>query len=825
MSTTLVRVCPACGLQHPAEHLRCECGTLLFGVDLVRPQASSPSRPEATGEAEEVELEQGAVAQAEPQGASLAATSGGLCPHEDCGQPNPAGSELCLYCNRSLHAAPAEGVTSTPGHAVAPVLLQLPSALRDRYRVLRPFEARGAEADILLVAPSAPHSEGQTTLVAKIYRQGIRPSAEVQARIAQVDARHRVTVFEAGLSDGHAYEVMEYCAHGSLRQYMNGQAQPMSFIVDVIRELAAALKSVHEVALVHRDLKPENMLLRSAQPLDMVLTDFSTASVMEATQRFTGMARTLHYAAPEALSGVLDAKADYWAMGVLLLEMATGAHPFHGLSEAVILHHLTTRSMDVSAVPDKRLRQLLLGLLLRNPKRRWGEGEITRWLAGDESLPHAIEEGVEPGFAQPYAVLHERCSTPEQLAVAFARHWQAGVADLASGQLLRWFTDVQKDQNAVRLLLTLRYDTVLSVDEQLLRFILHFAPGLPPLWRGRSIELPALLMQASQALEGDEVAAEWLGELHRARVLNVYAVAGNAQAAEIAEKWNAAAESFDAAWKDHAELLQSMALPKNGPGEIVLFDDVVYGHGAGKQATRPPLTVLHPRLLAMAYDPAWVERLRVRVMRELAELATRYPWVIELGDPKAMTPPQLLACEAQLPEVRHATERQARDEALRQRQQTEAREELHSSLRANLALISHQAGELPYLFPGAQAHFLRQTLDEHAQLMARIRAHGDAGKEWLAVRRRALRSEPVVLRLRDRCDSLSERLIENEGWFDANVLRVGMIILALVLLLLRIRFTLPLLGLALVFMVWRGLPVLHMVQDIHRLARDLRKSA
>ena len=798
MSADLVRVCPACGAQQPPERMRCDCGTLLFGVDLTRPVAAdaAASAPEAPPES--------------PPSASPAAAPV-RCPHEDCDQLNPAGSRVCLYCNRPL---PAPGAAEA-----APALLQLPSALRARYRVLETFKASGAEADILLVEGSLGESATPAPRVAKIYRQGILPGAEAQARIAKVDARHRVNVFETGISDGRAYEVMEYCAHGSLRQYMHGQAQAAAFIADVIRELAEALQAVHAAALVHRDVKPENVLLRSEQPLDLVLTDFSTASVIDATQRFTGMARTLLYAAPEALSGVLDAKADYWALGMLLLEMATGAHPFRGLSDAVILHHLTTRAMDVSGVADARLRQLLGGLLLRDPKRRWGAPEVGRWLAGDAALPNPVEHGVEPGFAQPYAVLNERCTTPEQLAVAFARHWQAGVADLSSGQLLRWFTTVQKDQNAVRLLLALRHDSGLDVDQQLLRFILHYAPGIPPTWQGRSVELPALLTQASQALRGDEAAAEWLCQFHRQRVLDTYAAAGNAQAAELAGRWSAAVDSFDAAWEACVALLRNhdaQTAPASDPERVALFDDLVYGQGASAAPPRPPLAALHPRFLAAAYDPAWVERLRGKLVRELSALAIQHPQLADPGDPGAMTPAQLLACQALLPALRKMAEQQARQEALRQRRQAEERANLQAALRANLAQISRRASQVAFLFPDTVS--LRQALREHADLMARIRAHGDSGNEWLAVRRRALSSEPTALRLRDLCDRLSERVTANSGWFGEHARAFGFLTLIVSMLLRFASGFLLLLGISL----WRVFPVLQMVQDIRRLGLSLQ---
>ena len=71
---------------------------------------------------------------------------------------------------------------------------------------------------------------------------------------------------------------------------------------------------------------------------------------------------------------------------MIVLEAASGRHPFDGLTEQVMNHQLATRPIDVRGVYDDELRQLCRGLLLRDPKRRWGRDEVSRWLAGDASL-------------------------------------------------------------------------------------------------------------------------------------------------------------------------------------------------------------------------------------------------------------------------------------------------------------------------------------------------------------------------------------------------------------------------------------------------------
>ena len=265
---------------------------------------------------------------------------------------------------------------------------------------------------------------------------------------------------------------------------------PLLSISEMAAELNGAISAAHASHLVHRDIKPDNVLVRSRVPLQLILIDFGIASILDATQRFTGAARTLMYASPESLSGVIDGKTDYWALGMVLLEAATGHHPFTGLSDAVILHHLATRNIDLQNVAEPGTRKLLKGLLLRDPQKRWGSSEVSRWLQGDVSLAEPADVAVALHFAEPYHLGDQQCHTAEQLAVALAAHWKEGVADLNNGQLLSWFSNVQKDQNTVRLLLDFQQDARLPGDVRLLQLLLHLYPALAPVWRGESAELP-----------------------------------------------------------------------------------------------------------------------------------------------------------------------------------------------------------------------------------------------------------------------------------------------------------------------------------------------
>lgn len=788
MNAELIRRCPGCGSENSPSMMRCVCGMILAGVDIV----SRAAKPEAE--------KAGTDKPAEPQ-TSVDVAAEVICTQEDCGQANPLGTTSCLYCNR-----PINGCATLTSSESLQSLVNLPAALKDRYRIVKPMPTRGAEAELLIVQAIA----GGPSLVAKIYRHGILPRREVQERIGRIAVAHRVHMLEEGVSDGYAYELMELCEHGSLRDMMEGGALAPATLHTVIDELATALQDVHAVGLVHRDIKPENILLRSRDPLDLVLTDFSISSILDVTQRFTGVARTLPYASPESLSGVIDFKCDFWAMGMLVLESATGKHPFAGLSEAVVMHHLTTRNIDLSAVTDRNLRKLLLGLLQRDPALRWGADEIRRWLQKDVSLADPAEQGAVRGFSEPYHLADEVCHKPEQLAVALARHWKAGVADISNGQLLGWFRDVQKDQNVVRLLLDMRGQAGLSQNLQLLKLILHLAPGIPPVWQGETIELSTILSYANKALKGEIEAAHWLDNLYQHRVLEVYAAAGNLPAADLVKRWHRAFDQFDQAWKTKLALITEKSAARD-PDEIPDFDQLMYGRS---DLHRPSPTSMHARLLAMSYDNSWAERLRSRIVAELLGLSARCSWITDLGDPLQMDAASLLVLEALLPEAKksvdHQLKKTVRDQKKRDQEYADLRDEF-SSVIAGIRNTASTQLAMPSVIED-----LRERLDDYLKLVAAIRSSGRTDPQWQDLKKQAQRSQGIANVMGEELDKLSEHRAVSAGWLSIpTIVFVALAIFMLPVFFPGIRPWFVVAAIAIV--AWRLLPDYWMMRSIRKL--------
>ena len=141
--------------------------------------------------------------------------------------------------------------------------------------------------------------------------------------------------------------------------------------------VAEALGAVHAAGLIHRDLKPSNILLRAdGQP---VLTDFGLAAALADTvkeQRLTPpnvLVGTADYLAPEVIAGQpVDARADLYALGIVLYEMLAGFVPFAGRDPLQMLRaHLDEAVPPLSSTVPPEIRAIVERALQKNPLDRY----------------------------------------------------------------------------------------------------------------------------------------------------------------------------------------------------------------------------------------------------------------------------------------------------------------------------------------------------------------------------------------------------------------------------------------------------------------------
>ncbi len=115
---------------------------------------------------------------------------------------------------------------------------------------------------------------------------------------------------------------------------------PISVVdaLDIAIQMAQALSRAHQSGLVHRDVKPANTMITSdglVKIVDFGLAKLAGSSDLTRTGTTLG---TVAYMAPEQIrGGDVDARADVWALGVVLYEMLAARRPFDGKDDLAVL--------------------------------------------------------------------------------------------------------------------------------------------------------------------------------------------------------------------------------------------------------------------------------------------------------------------------------------------------------------------------------------------------------------------------------------------------------------------------------------------------------
>ncbi len=267
------------------------------------------------------------------------------------------------------------------------------------YDVIKELNAQGGEADSYVI-----EKDGVQYFL-KLYRKGFNPDIEVLKNLKEISKKikqHVVEIFEVGFDEKlqRYYEILEYIENGdlaTLKKEINESKNKEKIIDIIIKEISLALKSLHDINIIHRDLKPKNILIRKKHPLDLVLIDFGISKALDEelskvdTTSFKG---TTSYVAPEEISNYFGKEIDWWHLGVIVLELLTGKHPFQNLSEQAIIHILTTKGIEIPDNIPEKYKTLLRGLLTRNYENRWGFNQIERWLKGEKNIPIYYEQNI-----------------------------------------------------------------------------------------------------------------------------------------------------------------------------------------------------------------------------------------------------------------------------------------------------------------------------------------------------------------------------------------------------------------------------------------------
>ena len=198
----------------------------------------------------------------------------------------------------------------------------------------------------------AAHHEGLNKRVAvKFLLAEAASNEEAKARFKQeaqsasgLRNEHVAQVYDVstGEDGGLPFMVMEYLDGQDLSQLLETQGWlPPEVACDYLMQALDAIHAAHRAKIVHRDLQPSNLFLARLEDGSTVVKvlDFGISKAQNGLGPMSGaltstkaMLGSPLYMSPEQLrsSKSVDARADIWALGVILYELLTGTVPYTG---------------------------------------------------------------------------------------------------------------------------------------------------------------------------------------------------------------------------------------------------------------------------------------------------------------------------------------------------------------------------------------------------------------------------------------------------------------------------------------------------------------
>jgi eukaryotic-like serine/threonine-protein kinase len=225
-----------------------------------------------------------------------------------------------------------------------------------------------------------------------------------EARLsAHLSHSNVVQVFDIGVGDNTYFIVMEFVNGADLKQVIKsvvdaGRSFPIEAALFICAKMCEGLAYAHEckgedgnvLHVVHRDISPPNVLVSEHGEIKIVDFGLAKASTQLEKSEAGIIKGKFSYLAPEAAHGhEVDARADIFAVGIILWELLAGRRLFQGKSD-----YETVKQVQDAKVPpisqihpeaDAHLESILSRALAQDRDKRYGTAralgnDITRYL-------------------------------------------------------------------------------------------------------------------------------------------------------------------------------------------------------------------------------------------------------------------------------------------------------------------------------------------------------------------------------------------------------------------------------------------------------------
>ena len=286
-------------------------------------------------------------------------------------------SAAAAVAGAAAAAEPAAGSEPLPGAGVAALLAGVAAEAIPGY-TLR-LKIGESEKAVVYLATSVHRGHNIALKVCKTLRDeaaGRQFLEREYTAVMAVTSPLVVEIYDYGVHAGFEYLAMEYLPRGDLKARIQrgvSEREALYFVA----QIAAALQVVHEAGLVHRDLKPPNVMLRENDAVALI--DFGLARSLDGHTVSTQTGVLLgspYYMSPEqALGEALDARSDFYSLGVICYEMLTGSKPYTGATAMEVLQQHVSAPLPALPAGLARYQPLLTGLLAKSRAERLGSAQ------------------------------------------------------------------------------------------------------------------------------------------------------------------------------------------------------------------------------------------------------------------------------------------------------------------------------------------------------------------------------------------------------------------------------------------------------------------
>ena len=219
-------------------------------------------------------------------------------------------------------------------------------------------------------------------------QDAVRRFAREASTIALLSHANICTIYDVDTHEGRQFIAMERVDGVTLKTVLAREDLELPRLLDIAKQITAALGAAHAKGIVHRDIKPANIMIGPAGQVKVL--DFGlarrfkmpdTGEIMTYGSTIPGRPLgTANYMAPERILQMpLDPRSDLFSLGVILYEMATGRLPFAGASPSDTVTNVLDRDPEAltTLAPDRpaALEHVVTRLLAKRAADRYQSAE------------------------------------------------------------------------------------------------------------------------------------------------------------------------------------------------------------------------------------------------------------------------------------------------------------------------------------------------------------------------------------------------------------------------------------------------------------------